>query len=63
MQHKGTNELIAGDSIEELKEMIPEKDQGPTFRLNEIVPIKGYNYRVTGIKRNRLFFKPHGPIK
>ena len=63
MQNIRSNELIPGATLRELEERIPKEDRGPPFRVGEIVPVKGYNYRVTGIKKNRLFLKPHGPIK
>ena len=37
-------------------------DQGPIFVEGEIVPIKGYGYKLERIKRNGLVFKPHGPL-
>ena len=62
MQDTRTNELLTAETLKELREMIPEEDQGPTFQVGEIVDVKGYGYRVTGLKKNRLFLKPHGPI-
>lgn len=41
---------------------VRKADQGPLFVEGEIVELKGYGYRVTGIKKNRLFLKPHGPL-
>ena len=40
---------------------VRKADQGPLFIEGEIVEVKGYNYRVTGVRKNRLFLKPHGP--
>ena len=62
MQNTRTNDLVLGKDLDEIRERVPVEDRGPTFKVGEIVPIKGYGYRVTGIKRNRLFFKPHGPL-
>lgn len=63
MQNTRTNELIARDTLEELRETIPKEDRGPVFRVGEVYPIQGYGYKLVRIKRNGLVFKPHGPIK
>ena len=63
MQDIRTNELMAGDSLDDLREHIPEEDQGPTFETGEVVRVKGYYYCVVEIQPNRLTFAPHGPRK
>jgi len=65
MQNTRTNRLETAESLEELRERIPEDDRGPVFSKGAIVTVedgKGsrYRYRVTGLKKNRLFLKPHG---
>ena len=66
MQDTKTNELVTGESFEALEEFIPPEDRGPRFQKDRIVTVTdewgtAYRYRVTGVKKNRLFLKPHGP--
>lgn len=62
MQNLRSNELLSGGSIDDLERAIPPEDRGPVFFLGEIVDVKGYGYRVTGLKKNRLFLKPWGKL-
>ena len=66
MQNTRTNELVAGNSFKELEEKIAPEDRGPRFAEGNIVTVTdkagvSYRYRVSGVRRNRLFLKPHGP--
>ncbi len=63
MQNTRTNDLVLGETMKELFEQIPEDDRGPVFRVGDVVPIKGYGYKVVRIKKNGLTFRPHGPIQ
>ncbi len=66
MQDTRTNRLVPGESLEALRGLVPKEDQGPTFEVNEIVPIKGYLYRLKEIRTQfggALIFIPHGPTK
>lgn len=65
MQDMDRNELLTAASMKELEEKIPPDSRGPRFSTGAIVIVEDewgsrYRYRVTGLKRNRLFLKPHG---
>lgn len=63
MQDTGSNRLETADSVEELEDRIPEERRGPTFEIGEVIKIKGYYYRVSGLGPELLAFTPHGRSK
>lgn len=69
MQNKLTNELMGFPNMEAMTKAIvgmSKEEKGPTFEVNEIVPIKGYLYRLKEIRTQfggALLFIPYGPTK
>ena len=63
MQDTMRNTLVMGESLEALREVIPEEHRGPTFGPEEIVKLKGYYYRVVELAENRITLAPWGRSK
>ena len=52
---------------------VPEEEKAPTddfpddqilkYELGELVPIKGYWFRISAISKDEIRLKPHGPTK
>lgn len=60
MQDTRTNTLETAETLDELKRRIPPEDRGPTFHDGEIVKLKGYLYRIDGIRGDGMILRPHG---
>ena len=62
MQNIETNALELADSLEALRERIPEEDRGPTFEVGEVFQLENYLYSLGRISEEGVLFVPHGKV-
>lgn len=66
MIDKSDNTLKTAETMEALRSLVSDEDQGPTFEVNEVVIMKGYRFRVTRLTEEyggAITLVPHGPIE
>lgn len=54
MVNSSTNQMVVGNSREDVQGKVPAGSRGPTFTLNETFPLRGVNVTVTHLSETRI---------